>query len=146
MLLCVVVLTGGSRCACVWVVLDACTRGPPGRSLVQLRLTGIGKHHLVPKQVLELQAPPLLPPPPAPRQGLRQVGGGDRAPGVAGTLGGVPEALLEEGAAKQANFVRWKLFLVNQIIMNMPCLDPPGEAESELKGNVNSSRSDLLRL
>lgn len=63
-----------------------------------------------------------------------------------GTLGGGPEALLEEVAVRQANLVCWKLFPINQIIMNMPCLDPPGKAESELECNVDSSRPDLLRL
>lgn len=65
---------------------------------------------------------------------------------MVGTLGGDPEALLEEAAVRQANLVCWKLFPINQIIMNMPCLDPPGKAESELECNVDSSRPDLLRL
>ena len=36
-------------------------------------------------------------------------------------------------------------FPVNQLIMNTPCLDPLGRAESELEGE-SSSRPDFLRL
>lgn len=84
--------------------------------------------HLVPELVLELQA---LPCP----LGLGAPVWREPSKGSQG-----------EVATGQAHFIRGKQFSMNQTVMNMLCLDPPGKAEGELKGNVNSCRPELLRL
>lgn len=86
---------------------------------------------------------------PAPAPGLRAEGGVLAAalPVFWEHWEGIPEAILEEGVVKPANFVgSCDPFPISQIIMNMLCLARAEKAESKLTGSLNSAGAKLVIL